>query len=292
MAVTPILVIQSILNGLLLGGIYALIASGFSLCFGVARQSNTAHAAFAVLGAFMSYWLYNLYGLDPLLFIGIPMVILFIIGVLFQRFVLSRLMESPPLASFVLCFFTGIVVENLMVLAWKNQFRSIITPYSIGFINIGGIFIPNIRIITFIIAIIALLILILIVKNTNFGKTLRATAQNRQAAMLVGINVKRIYMLTYGLALALASAAGTLMGLNYTFYPGVQSLWIGKIIIISIFGGLGSLRGTLVAALIIGMADVTIGVYIPTMWGSIISWLILLIVAVVRPQRFLGASDK
>jgi branched-chain amino acid transport system permease protein len=275
-------ILQVLINGVLLGGIYALLSSGLSLYFGVARVANSAHAVFAVLASHLAYWLYTLCRIDPLVSLLHVVPILFIIGAICQRILMTPVMQQPPLTKVALTFFIAIGVENAMILCWKNIYRSISVPYSMISIPLGEISIPLIRLVTFLISIITLILLIAIMRYTKIGKAIRATADNREGAQICGININLIYMLTAGISFGLAGIGGVMLGLLFTFYPAVHTFWIGKLYTIVIFGGIGSIGGSFIAAFIIGFLDSFLGSFASIMWSSIVSWVILLLTLLLQ----------
>jgi len=282
------LILQALINGVLLGGVFALLSSGLSLYFGVARVANSAHAAFAILASHLAFWLYTLWGIDPLVSVLAVVPILFITGVIYQRILIIPVIQQPPLTKLALTFFVAIGVENAMILCWKNIYRSIAVPYSMVSISLGEISIPLIRLVTFLISIITLILLMVIIKYTKVGKAIRATADNREAAQICGININYIYMLTAGISFSLAGIGGVILGLLFAFYPAVHVFWIGKLYTIVILGGIASIGGSFIAAFIIGFLDAFIGTFTSIMWSSIVSWVILLLTLLLRRGGLFG----
>jgi branched-chain amino acid transport system permease protein len=290
--VTAQLIIEGVISGLLLGGLYAVMSSGLSLYFGVTRAANSAHAAFAIVGAYTAYWFFTLYGVDPLLSLPLTFAILFAIGLLLEKSIMSKVVEAPMLTPMVLTLFLAIAIENLMVLFWTSDYRFLNVSFAVSTIVLDGLYIPITGLIAFIAALISMLGLILMLQFTRFGKAVRAVAQNREAAKICGIRVQYVYMITCGISLGLASVGGVLMSMVYTFYPALQELWIGKLFAIIIFGGWGSVTGTLVAALIIGMVESISGLFVPAILAQMSSWVVLLLTLLVRPQGLLGKYQQ
>ncbi|MEM3697204.1 MAG: branched-chain amino acid ABC transporter permease [Candidatus Bathyarchaeia archaeon] len=282
------LIIQGLISGILLGGVYALLSAGLSLYFGVARVANSAHAAFAIFAAHIALFLYGLAGVDPILSIPIIMLILFIIGAVQQKVLVNQVIQQHPLTRLTLTFFVAIVVENAMILFWQNIYRSIITPYAIGSIVLYGISFPLIRVVAFILSMATLVFLMLILKYTKIGKAIRATAENGEAAQICGVNISLIYTLTAGIAFSLGGLGGVLLGLLFTFYPAAHVFWIGKMYTIVILGGIASIEGSFVAAFIIGFLEAFVGIYLSIMWASVISWMMVLLMLSFRRGGLLG----
>jgi branched-chain amino acid transport system permease protein len=189
---------------------------------------------------------------------------------------------------FTLTFFLAYLVESLLSLIWGNEYRAITTQYTGTSILLGSFYISTTRLVTFLIAVIALVVLALFIRYTYTGKALQAIGQNREGGSIVGINVKRLHMLTFAISLATASLAGTFLALIYTFYPSLQSEWMGKLYAIIIIGGMGSITGSLIAAMIIGILEATIALFLPSMWGGFFMWTLLMLTLLVRPSGLLG----
>jgi len=286
--VSTIMLIQAIINGILLGGVYALMSIGLCLSFAVARVANSAHAAFAILSSFITYWLYTLLNLDPLLGTLVSAGILFPCGIMIQKTMLHRFIGKGPLMPFTFTFFLALALENLMVILWGNKYRAIVVPYTAASITIGEISISALRLVAFILSIVIAAILALVVKYTYFGKAMRAVAQNREAAQLYGVSLERIYALTYGLTLMLAGVGGGLFSIIYPFYPSLQAAWIGLLYAVVIFGGLESPLGSFVAAMIMGVLTSVIGVITQAMWGNVVMWIVVIIILLIKPSGLFG----
>jgi len=241
------LLIQTIILGLLVGGVYALMSSGLTLIFGVMRVINVAHGAFLILGAYLTYWLFQLTGLDPIISIVLTAPILFLIGWGVQRYVLSRL-ENPERSSVLVTFALAITMEGLMGTFWKTTIRSVKPEYAAEVIKFMTYRIPVTRLIGFGAALLVLLILYIILQRTNLGRAIRATIQDRNAAQLVGVNVQAVSALTFGIGIATAAVGGSLLSMIYSFNASSQTDWITRVLSIIVLGGMGSLPGALIAA--------------------------------------------
>lgn len=287
--------IQVIVIGLLTGGVYALMASGLTVIFGVMRVINIAHGAFLVFGAYLSYWLFTLYGVDPILSVLLTVPLFFVIGALLQRYVLSRMKQEPGL--FVLVTFAlAITLEGTMGTLWQSTGRSVRTFYTGEVIQIAisdfTLRVPVVRIGGFIFAVIALRILYLIIARTDLGRAIRATIQNRDAAQLVGVNVARVQALTFGLGLASVAAGGALFSVIWTFNSASHEEWISKMLSIIVLGGMGSLPGAFIAALIMGVAESLAAVTMTSYISPIVFYLILFLTLIFRPQGLMGTRVR
>jgi len=283
--------IQVAIVGLLTGGVYALMAAGLTLIFGVMRVINIAHGAFLILSAYLAYWLFTLYGLDPFVSIIIVVPLLFILGVLFQSGLLAKVKNEPGLIV-LLTFSLAIMLEGIMGAMWQSTGRSIRTWYTseVWQLNIADITLrlPVVRIVGFAAAIITLFVLYLLLTRSDLGRAIRATIQNRDAAQLVGVNVGRVQALTFGLSLATVAVGGAVFSLIWTFNAGSHEEWISKLLSIIVLGGMGSLPGALIAALIMGVAESTAAVTMSSYISPIVFYLILFLTLIFRPQGLLG----
>ena len=287
--------VQSILVGLLTGGVYALMAAGLTLIFGVMRVINIAHGAFLVFSAYLSYWLFTLYGLDPFLSVAVTVPVLFVIGFLFQRYLLTRVKGDPGLIVLV-TFSMALTLEGIMGGLWESTGRSVRTEYTSEVLKytIVGVDVrfPVVRIAGFVAAVVALILLTVFLKYSDMGRGIRATIQNRNAAQLMGVNVERIQALTFGLGLATVAAGGALFSLIWTFNAGSHEEWISKMLSVIVLGGMGSLPGAFIAALIMGVAENAAAVMMTSYISPIVFYLILFLTLVFRPQGLMGTRIR
>jgi branched-chain amino acid transport system permease protein len=282
------LLLQGIILGVLVGGMYALMASGLTLIFGVMRLINIAHAAVIIFASYLSLSLLDSLGIDPLISIVILVFAFFIGGALLQKYVLSALIDKDLSLALLATLGVANVLQGSEGAIWTSSFHAINTSYSSVTYHVGDIYVPLIRIITFIASVILLGGLYILLNHSNLGRAIRATTQNRSVAQLVGVNVNRITMIAFGIGIAVAAAGGPLMGMYYPFYPDSHWGWIGKLMAIVVLGGLGSFRGTLLAALILGIAEQVTILYVPANWAAMVFFVFLFAVLIVRPQGFFG----
>jgi branched-chain amino acid transport system permease protein len=274
--------------GILVGGMYALMASGLTLIFGVMRLINIAHAAVIIFASYLSWALLASFGIDPLVSIVILVIVFFVAGMLLQKGILSALIDKDLSLALLATLGVANVLEGTEGALWTSSFHAINTAYSSTTYQLGEIYVPLIRIITFAASVILLGGLYVLLNHSNLGRAIRATTQNRSVAQLVGVNVNRITMIAFGIGIAVAASAGPLMGMYYPFYPNSHWGWIGKLMAIVVLGGLGSFRGTLVAALILGIAEQVAILYIQPNWAAMVFFVFLFAVLIVRPQGFFG----
>jgi branched-chain amino acid transport system permease protein len=283
-----LLLVQGTVLGILVGGMYALMASGLTLIFGVMRLINIAHAAVIIFASYLSWALLASFGIDPLVSIVILVIVFFVAGMLLQKGILSALIDKDLSLALLATLGVANVLEGTEGALWTSSFHAINTAYSSTTYQLGEIYVPLIRIITFAASVILLGGLYVLLNHSNLGRAIRATTQNRSVAQLVGVNVNRITMIAFGIGIAVAASAGPLMGMYYPFYPNSHWGWIGKLMAIVVLGGLGSFRGTLVAALILGIAEQVAILYIQPNWAAMVFFVFLFAVLIVRPQGFFG----
>lgn len=287
--------VQVAVGGLLVGGVYALMASGLTLIFGVMRVINIAHGAFLVLSAYLAYWLFTLYGLDPILSILITAPLFFLAGVALQRYVLSRVRQEPGLLVLV-TFAVAITLEGGMGTLWKSTGRSVRTAYTGEVVQVQladlALRLPVVRLVGFVGALVVIALLYLVLARSDLGRAIRATIQNREAAQLVGVNVAGVQAMTFGLGLASVAAGGALFSLIWTFNASSHEAWISKMLSIIVLGGMGSLPGALIAALIMGVVESIAAVTITTYLSPIVFYLILFVTLIFRPWGLLGSRTR
>ena len=281
------LLIQTIILGLLVGGVYALMSSGLTLIFGVMRVINVAHGAFLIFAAYCTYWLFQLLGIDPILSIIFTAPLLFGLGWLIQRYVLSRI-ESPERSSVIITFALAVTLEGLMGTAWKTTLRSVKPEYATEVLKILTYRLPATRLAGFVAALLMLLILYLLLQHTNLGRAIRATMQDRNAAQLVGVNVQMVSAMTFGIGVATAAAGGSLLSMIYSFNASSQTDWITRVLSVIVLGGMGSLPGAFIAALILGVMEQLTAVMVTLYWSPIVFYLLLFLTLIFRPQGLMG----
>ncbi len=282
------LTLQIIANGLLLGGLYALLAIGLTLIFGVLRVVNFAHAEFMMLGMFGVYWIWRLTGIDPYLATIIIIPLLFAFGLLCDRLIIQRTIGAPEVTVVFATLGLSILLQNAALTAWTADIRSVTTHYTGMVLTPGGLRISVPMLISFAVAMLAALGLWLFLSRTFYGKAIQAVAQNREAAVLMGINVRRVYMWTFTVAVTAAGVMGGLIAPLYSIYPRIGMSFIVTVFVIVVLGGLGSVSGAVLAALLIGLVEASAGYLIGTAWAELSYFLIFLAVLIVRPQGFFG----
>ncbi len=279
---------QIVVNGLLTGGLYALVAVGFSLVWGVMNVVNIAHAAYIMLGAYVSYWLYQLYGWDPFLSIPAAMAVLFVFGYLVASLVLNRVIRYGLVMTLVLTFGIDLILQNAALMLWSADYRSVTPAYAGQGLALGGVMVPYVRLAVFVLAIVFVILFSLFLSRTRMGNAIQATALNPAAAELTGVRIERIYALTYAIGAALAAAAGSMISVVYTIQPQVGNVFLTRAFVITVLGGLGSIPGALLGGVLLGLAESFATVTVGIGWSEAVSFSLLVIILIVRPQGLLG----
>lgn len=284
--------LQAIVNGILLGSIYSLIAVGLSLIWGVMRIINWAHGAMVMLSMYITFFAYSMFGLDPLIALPLVAIIMFIVGYLLQIALIERTLNSPWISRLCATFGLMMVLESLALIFWSSNWRAVPVTYSTWTFNISGILISFPRLIAFFIAILMALVLNFFLNHTEIGKAIKATAQDREAAALMGINVNNIYRITFGLGLALTGIAGASLMTFYFVFPKIGFPFALTAYIVCVLGGLGKLNGALLGGLIIGIAQSLTAYFISPEYKMPMAFLIFLVVLYFKPEGIFGGVTE
>jgi len=280
--------VQSLVYGIFIGSLYGLIAVGLSLVFGVMSYLNVAHGTLLMIGAYVSYWLFALYGMDPFLTIPIVMISLFLLGTLLYLGFFSTLAKFPSDVrvknSLLISFGLMLVLDNVAILLWTADERTITTSYSGMVIDLFGIRFPYVRLLGLLLASMAILALHLLLKKTYFGKAIRAASQDWEAAALMGVKVGRTYLLSFAISSALAALAGTLFCLSYAVSPMIGEAWSIKALIIIVLAGLGRIGGVFFAGLLLGVVESISVFFVGASYQEVVSLVIFVLVLMFRPQ--------
>jgi branched-chain amino acid transport system permease protein len=283
------LLFQSLILGVLLGGLYALLAAGLTLYFGIMRVVMIAHSAFLILAAYLAWYANRELGVDPLLSLAVTVPLFFAVGVALQRLLLTRLRPiTRPMMSVPLTFSIALVVEGLLAYAFTGTHRRIQLGYSGASLELLGARVAVVKLIAFALAAAAMLVLYLLMTRSRFGQALRATIQHREAAQLIGIDTDRVAGYGFGLGLATAAVGGTALALDATIYPSLHWHWIGPLMAIIVVGGLGSVPGAAIAAMALGMLQSLLQIPFGTTWAQTVFYVALFTTLAVRPQGFFG----
>jgi branched-chain amino acid transport system permease protein len=285
-------VAQAVVNGLLIGGIYALVSVGVTLIFGVVKIVNFAQGEFVMIGMYISYFLATSLGMDPLVSLAVTMPALFVVGLLLQRFLIRRVLGLGDMPQIFLTFALSILIMNLALLLFTANYRTVQTPYTESAIHIGPIYIAVAKLIAFVLAMALSGALWAFLHTTALGKAMRAAAQNRDVAMLMGINPDRVFGVAVGLSLALAGAAGSLLMPFYPVYPTVGQSFVLMAFVAVVLGTLGNVTGALIAGLMMGVAE-SLGIqFVGADSGLIVVFMMLLLTLAVRPSGLFGGWTR
>jgi ABC-type branched-subunit amino acid transport system permease subunit len=282
------LLAQIVLNGILLGGLYACMAISFSLIWGVMNIINLAHGSMMLVGAYVTYALHSRFGIDPILTIPFSAAALFILGYALQRLVFNRVVMTSIFLTLILTFGLDMILINFNIALFTADVRSITTWYSSMALEIGGVRLAYTRIAVFVLALLITLALHQFLTWSRTGHAIRATAQDPKAARVMGINTLRIYAITFGLGAAMAGAAGSLITVVYAFSPIIGDPFTLKSFVVVILGGLGNIFGTILAGILLGVAENLVSGFVHPGYRDAISFGLLLAVLVLRPTGFLG----
>ncbi len=284
------LLVQIIVNGILLGGLYGLMALGMALVWGVLNIVNLAHGALIMLGGYVVYYLFTLGGIDPFAALPIAMAIMFAFGYVLQLAVLNQIIRSALLNTLLITFGFEVVFTYLAQLIFSADFRTINPSYAGANVTVAGVTIPLARLAAFAIAWLLAAVLWFVLARLPLGRAIRATAQNLTAARLYGVNPRQVYAVTFGIGAALAGAAGGLYGIISHLTPYVGASLTPKSFVIAIIGGLDNPFAVILAGLVIGVAESLASLYIGPTYPDVISFGLLVIILVLRPARALRTA--
>jgi len=287
--------IQNIVYGILIGALYGLAAIGLSLVFGVTKFLNVSHGELLMLGGYASFWIFKLLNIDPFLSIPLNILFLIMIGYVLYKLIFSRLVKYPVenkiKNSLLIGFGLSIVLQNIAVLLWTADDRSITTSYIGEAIKVFGIRIPVVRLAGLVIAVIALVALQLFLKRTYIGKAIRATVEDWEAASLMGIDIQKVYLLTFTMGCALAGVAGMLVSVGISVDPSMGLDWTLKGLVVLVLGGLGSMTGTLIGGIVLGVTESATAFFIGGNYRQIAGLVLFILILIFRPQGLFGTKD-
>jgi branched-chain amino acid transport system permease protein len=285
-AVTPAMLGQVVISGILSGALYAMVALGLALIFGVMRIINIAHGPMLMLGAYTTWVLYQTIGLNPYLSLAVSMPFLFVVGLGLERTLVHRVVDAPELSSLLLTFGISIALVNLAQLAFTSDLRSV--EFLTGSWILGPFAFSKSRVLAFGFATAITIVAFLFLEKTKLGKAVRATSQSREVAMVCGIDVARIHLLAFGLASALAAAGGTLIAVIVAIQPEMGQVWTFKSFLVIVLGGAGNYPGALVGGVLLGLVEQLASLFLTAQLSEAVAYVLLVIVLLVRPSGLLG----
>jgi len=288
--ITPTMIGQVVISGLLAGSLYAMVALGLGLIFGVMRVLNVAHGPLLMLGAYTTFWLFHWVGLNPYLSLLVSMPALFVVGVVLQRLLVRRVVDAPELSSLLLTFGVSIATVNLAQLAFTSDLRSV--EYLTGSFVLGPFAFSKSRVIACAFALVITAGAFYFLQKTRLGKAIRAVSQSREVAQVCGINVQGIHMLAFGVAAALAAAGGTLIAVMVAIQPEMGQVYTFKSFLVIVLGGAGNYPGALLGGLLLGLIEQLSSLFLTTQVNEAVAYILLVLVLLVRPTGLLGGRSS
>ncbi len=282
--------LQALISGILIGGAYALIGIGMTIIFGVMRIINFAHGDLLMIGMYVTYYLFTLLHIDPFLSILISVPLMFLYGGMVQKVFINRVLGALPQNQILLTIGLGLIMSNSVMLAFTSDYKILTTSYSAASVTVRGISVSIPLAFSFLITVIITGGLYWFLMKTDTGQAIRATAQDREAARLMGINVRRMSIIAFGLGTALAGTAGALFAPIYYIFPQVGGTFTLKAFVITVLGGMGSIVGATLGGVLIGIAESVGGVYIGSGWKEVVVYTLFLLVLLLKPSGLLGKS--
>ena len=283
--ITPTMIGQVVISGLLAGSLYAMVALGLGLIFGVMRVLNVAHGPLLMLGAYTTFGLFQWLGLNPYLSLLVSMPALFVVGVVLQRLLVRRVVDAPELSSLLLTFGVSIAIVNLAQLGFTSDVRSV--EYLTGSFVLGPFAFSKSRVIACAFALVITAGAFVLLKKTRLGKAIRAVSQSREVAQVCGINVQRIHLITFGIASALAAAGGTLIAVMVAIQPEMGQVYTFKSFLVIVLGGAGNYPGALLGGLLLGLIEQLSSLFITTQVNEAVAYVLLVLVLLLRPTGLL-----
>ena len=286
---------QSLVFGVLVGALYGLAAVGLSLVFGVTKFLNVAHGELLMFGGYAAFWIFTLWGVDPFLSLPATIFFLVLIGLLLYRLLFTHMVKLPEETkiknTLLVGFGLSLIMQNLALRLWTADDRGITTAYSREAFTFLEVRFPLVRIASLGIALVALFALHLFLRRTYMGKAIRATVQDWEAATLMGIDIHKVYLLAFVLAATLAGVAGALVSVGYSIEPSMGLEWTLIALIVMVLGGLGSIMGTFVGGIVLGVTQAATSYFLGGTYREVVGLFIFLLVLIFRPQGLFGAKE-
>ncbi len=288
----PSIILQTLMGGILIGGLYGLIGMGMAINFGVLRIINLAQGELLMVGMYVTYWLFTLGQIDPLAAPLVSIPFLFILGAVIHKYLITPLSKTkaPEENQILLTVGIGLVLTNICMLLFTSDYRNIRVSYSDAVWHVGGISISIPQVIAFAVALVVSGALYLLLMRTDLGKAIRATAQDREASQLMGVNTDRISIITFGIGAAVEGAAGSLLMIVFYLFPEIGGLFTLKAFVIVVLGGMGSIMGALFGGIALGIIESFGAVYVSTGMKDAIGFIFFILILILRPSGILGKS--
>jgi branched-chain amino acid transport system permease protein len=280
--------LQIAANGLVLGGLYACIAVGFSLVWGVLNVINILHGTFIVLGSYVAYFAYTHLGIHPFVSVVIAGAILYALGHVLQAALINRVIAAPVLITLTLTFGLDLILNNALLVAFTADYRGVTLAHPLGSVEIGPVFLPGDRVAATALAILLTVLLYRLLRDSVTGRAIIAVRMDREAAALMGVDVKHINAVTFAIGAFMAGAAGALLSIIFPISPLNSQLFLGKAFVVCVLGGLGSVPGAMVGGLVLGVIESFGSFWLGPEHAVTLSFGLLLILLFVRPSGLLG----
>jgi len=286
---------QNLVFGILMGALYGLAAVGLSLVFGVTKFLNVAHGELLMLGGYASFWLFTLWSVDPFVSLPAAIVFLLVLGAIFYKLLFARMVklnEGEKIQTTLLIGFgLSLILQNLALRFWTADTRSITTWYSGAVFAFAGVRFPLVRVASMVIAFVVVVALQLFLQRTYTGKALRATVENWEAATLMGIDIQRVYLLSFVIGAAMAGVAGALVSVGYSIEPTMGMSWTLKSLVVMVLGGLGSITGTFVGGILLGLTESATGFFLSLTYKEVVGLVLFILILIFKPQGLFGAKE-
>ena len=279
---------QILANGLVLGGLYACIAVGFSLVWGVLNVINILHGTFIVLGAYIAYFAYLYFGIHPFLSVGVAGAVLYALGYVVQRGLINRVIAAPVLITLTLTFGLDLFLNNAMLLAFSADYRQVNLENPLPVLELGPVFLPGDRVAAMVLALLLTALLYRLLRDSRIGRAIVAVRMDREAAALMGVNVPHVNAVTFGIGALMAGAAGAILAVVFPISPLNSTLFLGKAFVVCVLGGLGSVPGAMVGGLALGIIESFGGFWLGPEHAITLAFGLLLVLLFVRPSGIMG----
>jgi branched-chain amino acid transport system permease protein len=280
--------LQIAANGLVLGGLYACIAVGFSLVWGVLNVINILHGSFIVLGSYVALYAYTWLGIHPFASIVIAGAVLYALGYVLQAGIINRVVAAPVLMTLTLTFGLDLVLNNGMLVAFTADYQAVNLAHPLGVLTLGPIFLPGDRVAAMALALLLTVLLWRLLRDSRIGRAIVAVRMDREAAALMGVDVKRINAVTFAIGACMAGAAGALLSIIFPISPLNGPLFLGKAFVVCVLGGLGSVPGAMVGGLVLGVLESFCAYWFGPERAVTLSFALLLVLLFVRPSGLMG----
>ncbi len=288
--ITPAMVGQVVISGLLAGALYSMVALGLALIFGVMRVINIAHGTLLMLGAYTTFWWFRLLGINPYLSLLVALPLMFFLGMLLQRTLVTRVVNAPELSSLLLTFGISIALVNMAQLAFTSDVRSV--EFLTGAFLVGPFALSKSRLVAFAFAVAITAVAFWFLQKTKLGKAIRATSQSSEVAMICGVNVRRIHLFAFGIASALAAAGGSLVAVVVAIQPEMGQVYTFKSFLVIVLGGAGNYPGALLGGMLLGLVEQLSSLYLTTQLSEAVAYVLLVLVLLLRPTGLLGGRAR